>query len=63
MERGTGLMTIIFPFILITRTRYTYKTFSHEKSVLVRDFGFIGEQLGISRYPPYSESKINTLNQ
>ena len=41
--------------------RYTFQTFSHAKSVLVRDFGFIGENLGIARYPPYSDKKIATI--
>lgn len=41
--------------------RYTYETFSHAKSVLKRDFSFIGEQLGVWRYPPYSDKKIKTI--
>ena len=32
--------------------------FSHNKSVLVRDFGFIGEMLGKFRYPPYNASNM-----
>ena len=39
--------------------KYSFDVFSHKKSVLVRDFGFIGENLGKFRYPPYSESKIH----
>jgi len=42
--------------------KYTFKTFSHAKSVLVRDLGFIGETLGMGRYPPYSDSNISRLN-
>ena len=57
--------------------RYTFLTFSHEKSVLVRDFSrwqninrkFVllfnsrfGEYLGETRYPPYAEWKINRLD-
>jgi len=41
--------------------RYTFLTFSHEKSVLVRDFSKIGEYLGETRYPPYEEWKIKRL--
>ena len=40
--------------------KYSFDTFSHRKSVLVRDFGFIGENLGKFRYPPYNEKKLNT---
>jgi len=40
----------------------TFTTFSHEKSVLVRDFSAFGEFLGRDRYPPYSTSKLNRLN-
>lgn len=42
--------------------RYTFETFSHRRSVLKRDMGIIGETLGVSRYPPYSDKKINILN-
>ena len=41
--------------------RYTFLTFSHEKSVLVRDFSKFGEYLGETRYPPYEEWKIKRL--
>ncbi|TRY79592.1 hypothetical protein TCAL_11732 [Tigriopus californicus] len=41
--------------------KYTFETFSHRKSVLKRDMGIIGETLGVARYPPYSDKKINTL--
>ena len=40
--------------------RYTFDLFSHKKSVLIRDFGFIGENLGKFRYPPYTEGKLHT---
>jgi hypothetical protein len=40
--------------------KYTYDTFSHKKSGLIRDFGFVGEKLGDFRYPPYSASTIST---
>jgi len=42
--------------------RYTFLTFSHEKSVLVRDFSRLGEYLGETRYPPYAQWKINRLD-
>jgi len=42
--------------------RYTFLTFSHEKSVLVRDFSKIGEYLGETRYPPYADWKIKRLD-
>merc|ERR1711990_320774 len=42
--------------------RYTFLTFSHEKSVLVRDFSRFGEYLGETRYPPYAQWKINRLD-
>ncbi|XP_023334243.1 aldehyde dehydrogenase family 3 member B2 isoform X2 [Eurytemora carolleeae] len=41
--------------------KFTFLTFSHQKSVLVRDFSGFGEMLGASRYPPYSDNKIKTL--
>jgi hypothetical protein len=40
--------------------KYTFLAFSHNKSVLVRDFGFIGEMLGKFRYPPYNSSNMAT---
>ena len=40
--------------------KYTYLAFSHNKSILVRDFGFIGEALGKFRYPPYNPSSMAT---
>lgn len=40
--------------------KYSFDLFSHKKSVLVRDFGFVGENIGKFRYPPYSESKLHT---
>ena len=32
--------------------KHTFDTFSHMKSVLARDFSFVGEYLGETRYPP-----------
>jgi len=37
--------------------RYTFTTFSHMKSILVRDFSKLGEYLGETRYPPYEQWK------
>lgn len=42
--------------------KYTFQEFSHQKSVLVRDFSAVGEYLGKTRYPPYSMAKINRTN-
>jgi len=39
--------------------KHSFDTFTHKKSVLVRDFGFIGENLVKSRYPPYTEANLN----
>ena len=41
--------------------RYTFLTFSHAKSILVRGFGAVGEYLGSSRYPPYANWKIGRM--
>lgn len=39
-----------------------FETFSHQKSVLVKDFSFVTE-MGLSlRYPPYTDSKTNLAN-
>lgn len=38
--------------------KYSFLTFSHQKSILVRDFGAIGEFLGKTRYPPYFDWKV-----
>jgi len=40
--------------------KYTYDTFCHKKSILVRDFNFIGEKLGSFRYPPYNQGNVET---
>lgn len=42
--------------------KYTFKCFSHSKSVLSRDFSRFGEYLGETRYPPYAQWKINRLD-
>ena len=41
--------------------QYTYDTFCHKKSILIRDFGMIGEKLGDFRYPPYTRGNIKTF--
>eukprot|EP00088_Acartia_fossae_P015533 TRINITY_DN18525_c1_g1_i1.p1 TRINITY_DN18525_c1_g1~~TRINITY_DN18525_c1_g1_i1.p1 ORF type:complete len:507 (-),score=75.73 TRINITY_DN18525_c1_g1_i1:234-1754(-) len=38
--------------------KYTFQEFSHQKSILVRDFSAFGEYLGSIRYPPYSMDKV-----
>ena len=43
--------------------RYTYDTFSHKKSVLIRDFSYLGEKIGEFRYPPYSPSTVTTARK
>ena len=40
--------------------KYSFDIFSHKKSVLIRDFSFVGENLGKFRYPPYSDRKLHT---
>lgn len=41
--------------------KYTFDTFSHRKSVLKRDFGFVGEYLGLFRYPPYTDAALRRM--
>ncbi|XP_065223398.1 aldehyde dehydrogenase, dimeric NADP-preferring-like [Planococcus citri] len=41
--------------------RYTFDTFSHKKSVLVKNFNPIGESLGSARYPPLTDRKAATV--
>lgn len=42
--------------------KFSFKTFTHHKSVVVRDFSYLGDKVGMFRYPPYSELKINSLS-
>lgn len=37
--------------------KYTFDTFCHKKSVLIRDFNSLGETLGSARYPPLTDKK------
>ncbi|XP_008545252.1 aldehyde dehydrogenase, dimeric NADP-preferring isoform X1 [Microplitis demolitor] len=42
--------------------KLTYDTFTHKKSVLVRDTSYLGEVLASGRYPPYSDNKLKFLS-
>ncbi|XP_057324000.1 aldehyde dehydrogenase, dimeric NADP-preferring isoform X2 [Microplitis mediator] len=42
--------------------KLTYDTFTHKKSVLVRDTSYLGEVLASGRYPPYSDKKLKFLS-
>uniref|UniRef100_A0A336K1C9 Aldehyde dehydrogenase n=1 Tax=Culicoides sonorensis TaxID=179676 RepID=A0A336K1C9_CULSO len=41
--------------------KYSFDTFVHKKSVLIKDFNKIGEKLASGRYPPYTEAKTKKL--
>ncbi|XP_063242291.1 aldehyde dehydrogenase, dimeric NADP-preferring-like isoform X2 [Bacillus rossius redtenbacheri] len=41
--------------------RHSFETFSHKRSVFVKNYNRIGEKLSASRYPPYSEGKTSFL--
>lgn len=41
--------------------KHTFDTFTHKKSVLVRNFQNIPEKIMSARYPPYSNSKISLM--
>lgn len=41
--------------------KFSFDTFTHLKSCVYKDLGAIGESLGASRYPPYSDKKIKIL--
>lgn len=43
--------------------KYSFDTFVHKKSILVKDLGSLGERLSAARYPPYSDSKLNYLTR
>lgn len=40
---------------------YTFETFTHRKSVLVRGYGKAPEQILQNRYPPYNQDKLKVL--
>jgi len=42
--------------------KYSFDTFTHEKAVVERDFSFVGDKVGLIRYPPYTKNKINFLS-
>ncbi|KAI8420280.1 hypothetical protein MSG28_008813 [Choristoneura fumiferana] len=39
----------------------TFDTFTHKKSCLIKNFSPIGEKLASSRYPPYTDGKLNFI--
>ncbi|KAI4485635.1 hypothetical protein M0802_012647 [Mischocyttarus mexicanus] len=41
--------------------KYSFDTFVHYKGCLIKNFNIIGEKLGSSRYPPYTQSKYNFM--
>jgi len=41
--------------------KYSFDTFTHRKSCLIRSLDKLGEALGKDRYPPYSETKLRRL--
>ncbi|KAJ8883389.1 hypothetical protein PR048_015232 [Dryococelus australis] len=41
--------------------RHSFETFSHKRSVFIKNYNRIGEKLSASRYPPYSEGKTSFL--
>ncbi|KAF2896543.1 hypothetical protein ILUMI_09634 [Ignelater luminosus] len=43
--------------------KYSFDTFVHKKSILVKDLGKLGEKLSYARYPPYSDSKLNYITR
>ncbi|KAK7861769.1 hypothetical protein R5R35_010788 [Gryllus longicercus] len=40
---------------------YSYNTFTHKKSCLVKNYNPLGEKIASSRYPPYSDKKTTFL--
>ncbi|XP_067004416.2 aldehyde dehydrogenase, dimeric NADP-preferring [Anabrus simplex] len=38
---------------------YSFNTFTHKKSCLIKNFNLIGEKVSSIRYPPYSDRKMN----
>jgi hypothetical protein len=47
----------------VTSFQKTFDTFTHYKSILIRDLGFVGEKIGAIRYPPYDYKKLPLLEQ
>ena len=40
----------------------SFDTFTHYKSIFIRDLGFIGEKAGALRYPPYKDSTLKLMS-
>ncbi|XP_050433409.1 aldehyde dehydrogenase, dimeric NADP-preferring isoform X1 [Adelges cooleyi] len=40
----------------------SFDTFTHRKSVLVKDFNIIGESCSSAKYPPYSDKKLSMIS-
>jgi aldehyde dehydrogenase (NAD+) len=41
--------------------KYSFEAFSRDRACVYRDFSYLADKLGVFRYPPYSELKINFL--
>ncbi|KAF5302516.1 hypothetical protein FQR65_LT00888 [Abscondita terminalis] len=41
--------------------KYGFDTFVHKRAVLIKNLSALGERMGSIRYPPYTDSKLNTL--
>jgi len=41
--------------------KHGFDTFTHNKPVMTRDLGWLGEKLGEFRYPPYDTKAINSI--
>jgi len=41
--------------------RYSYETFTHEKSVVIRNFSKAGEAMSAVRYPPYTSRNMRII--
>lgn len=40
----------------------SFDTFTHYKSILIRDLGYVGEKVGEMRYPPYNDKRLDLLS-
>ena len=60
-EQKVHVLTLLCRIYIISR--HTFDTFCHKKSVLVRDFGMIGEKLADCRYPPYTRGNVGTFRK
>merc|ERR1712141_958333 len=41
----------------------SFDTFTHYKSILIRDLGFVGEKVGSIRYPPYNNDNLGIFKE